>query len=153
MEGEPGPPGPPLLLPLTEKAYVVPLVSPVTTVGEFAGTIFLHSELQPDMSMKVLAVYHIQYSMPDCMFQLTVAVVSPTTTLTLLGADADEPPPQAAKNKAVTAATAKARKRFISMTGKMEALIVIVLSLGRSLFFVSGMKTSQLLDTWQTFFG
>ena len=88
------------------------------------------------------------------MLHETVAVVSPTTTLTLLGGDADEPPPpQATRRMTVATATVNARNRFISMMDNIEAVIVIVLDFGRSLFFISGTKSSQLLDTYRTIFG
>ena len=119
---EPGPPGPPFVLPLIEKVYVVPLVNPVITEGDDACKMgFRQLEVQLGMSIEVPAVPQIQYSTPGCMSHEIVTLASPATILTLVGADADEPlPPQLARSMVATITMRNAKNLFISMTSKWK---------------------------------
>ncbi len=112
-----GPPGPPLILPLMTAEYVVPLMRPVSRYGEATPRLIVQPTVFAQLSELTVgaAAIQSQYSTSDSMFQKIVALLSCGTATTLVGADAELPPPQPAIDQAAKSARSHEKTTFIAI--------------------------------------
>jgi hypothetical protein len=124
-DGEPAPPGPPLVRLLTEKEYCMPLYKPQTEIGASALIVVVQSDILEQFAgvTPAPAALNNQYVTPDDMSQVSVTRVSLARAVTLVGAGAELPPlpMQPSKNKAATAARENPKYRFIRNNSLLKA--------------------------------